>query len=65
MSDIKEDQRDVPELIGALADRFQEHDIEPNQAIAIAVCMLTEALNGPNDATLDQTNAMLARTLNR
>lgn len=38
---------DVPDLIGALAERFQEYDIPTREALAIAVCMLVEALDDP------------------
>lgn len=38
---------DVPDLIGALVERFKEYDIPTREALAIAVCMLVEALDDP------------------
>ena len=38
------DELDVPDLIGALADRFQEYDIGPREAAYITLEMLREAM---------------------
>ena len=42
---------DVPDLIGALAERFTENEISTREAVAIAVCMLQEAMDAPDDYT--------------
>lgn len=36
---------DVPDLIGALADRFSEYDIHPRQAAFVTVEMLSHAFD--------------------
>ena len=36
---------DVPDLIGALADRFEEYDISPREAAIITVEMLANAMD--------------------
>ena len=38
---------DVPDLIGALAARFQDRDIPTREALAIALCMLVDAMDEP------------------
>lgn len=38
----------MPDLIGALAERFEEYNIPTREALAIAVCMLIEALDDPD-----------------
>lgn len=44
---------DVPDLIGALADRFSEYDIEPRAALLIAAEMLAAAMAESDDVELD------------
>ena len=39
---------DVPDLIGALAERFSEYDIPTREALTIALCMLAEAMEDPD-----------------
>lgn len=45
---------DVPDLIGALADRMRGYDFTPRQAVHIAAEMLAEAMttDDPADETL-------------
>lgn len=44
---------DVPDLIGALADRFSEYDIDPRAALLIAAEMLAAAMAESDDVELD------------
>ena len=46
---------DVPDLIGALADRFDEYDIGPREALHITLEMLAVAM----DATDQETEGRL------
>lgn len=38
---------DVPDLIQALAERFQDHGFQAREALSIACEMLEEAMNDP------------------
>lgn len=48
---------DVPDLIGALADRFEEYDIGPREAAMIAVEMLAHAMTVVDAAADDSLEA--------
>lgn len=39
---------DVPQLIDALAERFEDHGLSTREALAIAMDMLAEAMDDPD-----------------
>lgn len=43
---------DVPELVGALASRFRDHGVPTREAAMIALCMLVEAMDDPEQFEL-------------
>lgn len=47
-----DDHPDVPDLIGALAERFQGNNIPVRQALAIAAEMLAVAMTEPDEYDL-------------
>ena len=46
-TDIGLDDADVPDLIGALAERLRDYEFSPRQSLMIAMDMLADALKDP------------------